>query len=103
MALVIGKIKCYFCGEKDGVFQSVCKYGIYGDVGKRYFYHQECLEMIEVNPEKFGHIMADRAIQINDLKEACLKKFNSSIVEKFKEKIDRLHKNNFERMMPKQW
>ena len=76
MAFIIGKIKCYFCGSKDGLFQSVCKHGIYGNVGKRFFYHQECLEMIETEPEKFGHIMADRAIIINDLKKECIKNNN---------------------------
>lgn len=102
MTIILGKVKCYFCGEKNGVFQSVCNYGIYGDVGKRLFYHQECLEMVEKDPEKFGHIMIDRAIQINDLKKECIK-FNHTVEEKFKQKVEKLHTQNFERMMPKQW
>jgi len=100
MAVILGKVKCYFCGQKDGVFRSVCKYGCYGDVGKRYFYHQECLEMVERDPEKFGHRMMDKAIHINDLQIRC-RKFNNDIEEKFKKKVEKLHRNNFERMMPK--
>lgn len=104
MALIIGKIKCYFCGSKDGLLQSVCGYGIYEeDVGKRFFYHQECLEMVEIDPEKFGHNMVDRAININNLRDRCVEKCNRHIAEKFKEKIEKIHNFNFERMMPKQW
>jgi hypothetical protein len=102
MAIIFGKIKCYLCGEKDGVFKSVCEYGCYGDVGKRIFYHQECLEMVERKPEKFGHRMIDKALHINDLVKQCIK-YNSNIETNFKKKIESLHRNNFERMMPKQW
>lgn len=100
MAFTIGKIKCCFCEEKDGIIHSVCAYGIYGDIGKRIFYHPECLEMIEIEPEKFGHIMMDKAININDLRKMNIKKCNDSIIEIFKKKVEKLNSNHFERMIP---
>lgn len=101
MVLILGKIKCWFCGGKDGVIHSVCEYGIYGDAGKRIFYHQECLEMVEVYPEIFGHKTMDKAIHIDDLRKKNMEKCNSKLVKEFNKKIDTLHRNHFERMMPK--
>jgi len=100
MAWTIGKLKCYFCKDKDGLFHSVCDYGIYGDVGKRINYHPECLKMIEVDPERFGHIQADKAIHINGLRKHCIKKCNKYIVQKFEKKVELLHQAHFERMIP---
>jgi len=100
MAWVIGKLKCYFCGAKGGLFHSVHDYGIYGDVGKRIFYHSECLEMVEIEPEKFGHILTDRAIHIHELRERNIP-FNLTIEELLISKVEKLHKFSFERMMPK--
>ena len=100
MALTLGKIKCCFCNKKDGIITSVCDYGCYGEIGKRIFYHEECLQLIEAEPEKFGHRMMDKAISINDLKTACKKKFNNDIIPKFKKKVSKLNTYNFERMMP---
>lgn len=100
MAWVIGKIKCYFCSAKGGLFHSVHDYGIYGDVGGRIFYHPECLEMVEVDPEKFGHILTDKAIHIHELKERNIK-VNEGLEEVLKNKVEKLHRFNFERMMPK--
>ncbi|MDX1806214.1 MAG: hypothetical protein R3267_04215 [Paenisporosarcina sp.] len=99
MAFTVGKLKCYFCGEKDGVFESVCKYGIYGDVGGRIHYHMECLQLIEAAPEKYGNIMVDKAIFINESRQRCMQ-FNKELEPKFKKKINELFKHNFERMMP---
>jgi len=99
MALTIGRLKCYFCCDKDGVLESVCDYGIYGDVGGRIHYHMECLQMVEVSPEKFGSIMMDKAIHINELRRACMK-VNKELEPVFKRKIAQLFKDNFERMMP---
>ena len=101
MALILGKIKCCFCKKKDGVIYSVCDYGVYGDVGGRIFYHPECIEMVELNPEKFGHIMMDKAINIGDLRKSNIEKCNKSIVDDFEEKVMKLHMNSFEKMMPK--
>ena len=101
MAIILGKIKCWFCDEKAGLIYSVQDYGIYGEVGKRVFYHPECLEMVEMEPEKFGHKWADKAIQINELCKQNRGRCNVQIVEKYKKKIDKLHQNHFERMMPK--
>lgn len=103
MALIIGKIKCCFCKEKDGWIHSVCDYGIYGAVGRRIFYHPECLEMVEIEPEKFGHIMMDKAININDLRKQNINECNSNLVENFKKKVEKLHTNHFERMIPRRW
>jgi hypothetical protein len=100
MSFIIGKIKCCFCGGKDGVIHSVCDYGIYGDVGKRIFYHSECLEMVETQCEKAGHIMMDKAINIGDLRKQNIKNYNDNIYEEFQKKIKTLHRNHFERMMP---
>ena len=101
MAFQIGKHKCYFCEDKHGFFHSVHDYGVYGDVGKRIYYHPECLEMVETEPEKFGSVMMDKAIFINERKLENIKKTNSSIVENHRKKVDELHRMNFERMMPK--
>ncbi len=98
---IFGKIECCFCGKKDGVIHSVCEYGIYGGVGKRRFYHPECMEMVEIDPEKFGHKLIDIAIHINDLRKQNIEKCNRSIVKRFNKKVEQLHQNNFERMMPK--
>ena len=99
MSFIIGKIKCHFCNEKDGIMESVCDHGIYGEVGGRIFFHPQCLEMVELSPEKFGHIMMDKAININDLRRQCLK-FNDKIPEIFQQKVDKLHRNHFEKMLP---
>ncbi len=101
MAIILGKIKCYFCKEKAGFMHSVQDYGIYGAVGSRTFYHPECLEMVEIDPEKFGHKWVDKAININDLFKQNREKCNIDLVKNFKKKIDKLHQNHFERMMPR--
>ncbi|MHA1620740.1 MAG: hypothetical protein ACTSVO_01260 [Candidatus Heimdallarchaeaceae archaeon] len=101
MAYIFGKIKCYFCDTKDGLMHSVCAYGIYGEAGKRLFYHPECLEMVEYKPEKFGHIMMDKAIHVAELKQNNIKTYNEKIYEEFEKKVQKLHRNHFERMMPK--
>jgi len=101
MAFIIGKLKCYFCGGKDGVIHSVCDHGIYGDVGGRIFYHPECLEMVEYKPEKFGHRMMDKALHIAELRKHNIENCNKELYEEFEKKVDALHRNHFERMMPK--
>lgn len=100
MALILGKIKCCFCENKSGVIQSVHHYGIYGEVGKRIFYHDKCLEMIECEPEKFGHLIVDMAIHINDLKERNLKE-NKELEKEFRRVNETLQRKHFERMIPK--
>jgi len=100
MALIIGKLKCYFCGKKTGFFHAVHQYGIYGELGKRIFYHPECLEMIEVDPERFGHILANRALHIGELKTQNLN-INKELEANLNKKVEQLHLNHFERMMPK--
>jgi hypothetical protein len=100
MPLILGKIKCCFCGRKDGVIESVCDYGIYGDIGSRIFFHNECLGMIQMDPEKFGHIMIDQAINIEDLRKAGIE-CNIKIIKTFKEKVEKLQRCHFERMFPK--
>ena len=102
MGFVVGKLKCCFCKAKEGILQSVHTHDIYGDVGRRIYYHQECLEIVEVEPQKFSHRTVDKAIQINDLRKANEEHYNSKIIEKYKKKVESLQKSNFERMMPKQ-
>jgi hypothetical protein len=101
MPLIIGKIKCYFCKEKDGFMYSVCDYGIYGDVGRRIFYHPECLEVVQINPENSGHTLMDKAIHIDDLRKENIKQCNKNLIEDFKKKIEKLHQSHFEKMMPR--
>lgn len=102
MALILGKLKCCFCNKKNGLLQSVHEYGIYADdIGKRIFYHLECLKMVEVSPEKFGHILMDMAIHINDLQKENIEKCNSKLVEEFEKKVQTLNGNHFKRMIPK--
>lgn len=101
MAYIFGKIKCYFCKGKDGVIHSVCDYGIYGDVGRRIFYHPECLETVETQCEKAGHTMIDKALHIGELRKQNIKNCNDNLYEEFEKKIETLHRNHFERMMPR--
>lgn len=101
MNLFNKKPKCVFCEGIKGLFHSVHAYGIYGAIGKRLHYHPECLEMVEIDPEKFGHIMVDKAIYINDLKNENVRKNNSRMKKEFKEKVEKLHQRHFERMMPR--
>ena len=82
------------------MLHAVHDYGIYGDVGKRIFYHPECLELVEIEVEKHGHLLVDMAININDLKKQNIKGFNSDIFENHKKRMEKLHQQNFERMMP---
>jgi hypothetical protein len=100
MPFIIGKIKCYFCENDTGLMYSINQFGLYGQAGKRIFYHPECLEMVELSPEKFGHKMMDKALHIHELEEKN-KKINKTIPDIFKHKVDKLHRLNFERMMPK--
>jgi hypothetical protein len=100
MAIVFGKIKCYLCGEKDGVMECVCAYGIYGEAGERIFYHDECLELVERYAESCGHRQIDKAIHINELRENCIK-YNKEIEPRFKKKLEKLKQKNFERMIPR--
>ena len=101
MTYILGKINCCCCGEKDGVIYSVCDYVVYGDVVSRIFYHPACLEVVEWKPERFGHRMMDKANHITDLQEKNISKCNQNIVKEFKEKVETLHQNHFEKMMPK--
>jgi hypothetical protein len=101
MALIFGNIKCYFCGNTGGLFHSVHDYGIYGDIGKRIFYHPECMEMVQLDPEKFAHIWMDKAIHIEGLRKSNIATYNSKIISEFKKKVEKLHISHFERMMPK--
>ena len=102
MALIIGRIKCCFCGKKDGVIHSVHAYGIYADdISKRYYYHSECLELVEMYPEQHGHKLIDLAIEISDRKAENIEKTNSKIIPNHVKKIEKLNTNHFERMMPK--
>lgn len=95
------KPKCIFCEAKKGLFHSVHAYGIYGQIGNRLYYHPECLDMVESNPERHGHRMVDKALHIVELKKQNITNTNQYIVEKYEEKIEKIHRNSFERMMPK--
>lgn len=100
MAVILGKIRCYFCNQKKGVMVSIQDYGIYGEVNQRIFYHQECLEMVEIYAEQSGHILVDKAISANELYDKCIK-YNKKIEENFRKKIERLKMKNFNRMIPR--
>jgi len=65
--------KCCFCKDHKGFFHSVGKYGIYGDNDERYFYHPDCLEKVQGDPESNDMRLVDMAIHILDLKESNLK------------------------------
>jgi len=94
------KPKCAFCGGRYGFLHSVNAYGIYGELGKRYYYHPECMNMVEMEPEKFGHKMVDMAIYLNDRLKECKRETNDNIAKDFKEKVEECHANNFSRMIP---
>jgi hypothetical protein len=95
------KPSCYFCELQRGLFHSVHDVGIYGEMGQRLHYHPECLEMVETDPETFGHIMMDKALHINELRKTDLRRINSKLVKDYKKKVEKLHQINFERMMPR--
>lgn len=94
------KLKCCFCDNRNGFLQSVHQYGIYGEVGKRTFFHQECLEEVELHPEVAGHKKIDMAININDIIEEN-KRDNKKIIRAIKKKYKKLQRASLERMMPK--
>ena len=101
MHFIIGSIKCYFCNKKAGIMESVHKYGIYDtDVGSRIFYHSECLEIIERDPERSGPLDVDKAINISELRKKN-REYNLEIIPEYNEKIQELKSNNFERMLNK--
>lgn len=93
------KDKCTFCGRKNGLLTSVHEYGLYGDAGQRINFHEECLELIESNPELHGNRKVDMAIHINELKEKNIKD-NASIRDEIIKKYEKLKQCHFERMMP---
>ena len=101
MAIILGKIKCCFCGKKHGLLYSVYGSGIYfSDIGKRYFYHPECLELVQLSPEKFGHRIMDLAVDICDKKKHCKETFNNKIIPNFEEKVKKLKTEHFNNMIP---
>lgn len=100
MALIIGKIKCCFCGEKEGVLESVHGYGLYDAPAKRTHFHPECLELVEMYPEIYGHKAADLAIDINDKRNKNMLRKNNNIISDYQKTREKLKMNNFERMMP---
>jgi len=101
MAWILGKIKCCFCEKIDGVISSVPKYGIYAnDVDGRIFFHDECLEVIQLDPEKYGHKVVDRAVDIQDRMQDA-RKINSDIIKRYLENVKKLQQGHLERMMPK--
>ncbi len=97
--IIIGKIRCYFCNKDEGFMHSVHRYGIYDDPAKRHFYHPECLEIIEMEPEKSGSAMMDKALHIITLKESNNDKFNEEIIPKFRASIEKLRESSFDRMI----
>ena len=99
-AVMFFKPKCCFCKINDGYLHSVCKHGIYGDVGKRIFYHPECLEQVQLYPEKFNNIIVDKAIFISDHKDKCIK-INKRIINEHERKIERLKADHFLSMIPR--
>lgn len=98
--ITVGTIKCYFCGRIGGVLTSVHDYGSYGEVGLRIHYHRECLELVELYPTAFPSIMVDKVLHIEELKKDQLVDFNSKIIEKYEEKIEKAKQKHFENMMP---
>jgi hypothetical protein len=101
MGVVIGKIKCCFCGTKGGIIHSVNEYGIYGEIGKRMFYHPECLEIRQIYPTAFDHRSVDMAIKIVELIQENERKDNSHIIQSYKDKAKTLERSHFEQLIPK--
>lgn len=101
MAWIIGKIKCCFCNKSEGMLKAVPCYGIYSEESdKKVFFHHECLEVVQENPEKFGHAIVDMAVDIQDRIDSATET-NRKIVKTFKHNIEKLQRAHFERMMPK--
>ena len=100
MALVFGKLRCCFCNSKKGFIHSICDYGSYGEVGRRLHYHPECLELVQMYPEAYGHRAVDQALNIIDLKKKAME-FNKDIISDYEKKLESLRTSHFENMMPK--
>lgn len=96
---VIGTIKCCFCGKIKGVLHSVHGHGIYSDIGKRTFFHMECLREIEEDPHRHLHSEVDMAIQINEQYESNIE-HNKNIKKEMDKKIQKLKEKHFESMLP---
>ena len=99
MTIILGKVKCVFCNNKNGLIHSICDYGIYGEIGRRIHYHPECLELVQMYPESFGHRKVDMALKIIDMIQEC-KNFNKNIISKYEKKLEKLKISHFENMMP---
>lgn len=101
MAFIIGNVKCFFCGKKQGFFHSCHGYGIYADeIKRRVFYHPECLELVQMYPEIFGHRKVDRALVILDQIKKNKRQINSDIISNHEKKRQKLLDSHFENMMP---
>ena len=99
-AFIIGRLKCCFCKNKRGLLSSVHGYGIYESVvGKRIFYHDECLQHVSEFPESYSHTDVDMAIQIVEKKKKNID-MNEKIISKHKNNIKELQHYTFERMLP---
>ena len=101
MAIVIGSIKCLFCEKKFGILHSSHGYGQYAnEISQRVFYHPECLELIQMYPEIFGHRKVDRALMILDQIKENKQKTNDVIISDYETKRQKLLSSHFENMMP---
>jgi len=68
-------------------------------VGKRVFYHDECLVAVTECPERYGHRNVDMAIQIVERKASNIK-INKSIISNHNNNIKELQHYHFETMLP---
>jgi len=79
---------CYLCGDRKGDLKTIRGYGIYGEDGKCYWYHERCLLEICCNPTQYTNLKVDRSIQIADLKEERRKE-RKKIEERYQKSLDR--------------
>lgn len=100
MPIFSRKEKCVFCDRNKGLFHSVKRYGMYGEVGGRIHFHPECLELTQMYPEAFGHRKVDQALEILDAIKDCKKNFNNKIISDYEAKLEKLRASHFENMMP---
>lgn len=88
--------RCSFCKKRRNL-SFVLAYGIYGQCAfQKYAYHNKCLEKVMEDPEKYGHKLVDKALEIVDAikKDNDLKGYT---FEKLKEK-SRILKEEFNKI-----
>jgi len=86
---LLGLEKCCICKELDGILNSTNAHGIYGEVGRKIYFHTHCLKTVTNDPEAHTHLQVDAALNIIRLIEcwASMEKRNEKKAEENRTKL----------------